>query len=194
VSGIVTRDALVDFVGKLDSDFARPGRLLLIGETTHVAEGWRDWTTQIEFWADVSEGDRKRFDDTLHTVQSESGLTVINQSPAELIPLPDGYDRRARPCRSVPTRHLTLHHFDPYSASFRYIARGDEPDYHIVLMYLDKGWITFDEMDDKLDALLPRFTSETIQQDPAEFKRKYKGLLQMYQSIKPRTTHRPTAV
>jgi hypothetical protein len=61
-------------------------------------------------------------------------------------------------------------------------------------MYLEKDWITFDEMDERLAALLPRFTAETIQQDPAEFKRKYKSLLQMYRAVKPRTTHRPTAV
>jgi hypothetical protein len=30
--------------------------------------------------------------------------------------------------------------------------------------------------------LLPQFTSETIQQDPAEFRRKYKGLLQMWRA------------
>jgi hypothetical protein len=37
-------------------------------------------------------------------------------------------------------------------------------------------------MDALLDELLPRFTRETIAQDPAEFRRKYRGLLQMWRA------------
>jgi len=35
-----------------------------------------------------------------------------------------------------------------------------------------------------LDDLLPQFTKESIAQDPAEFRRKYRGLLQMWRSIR----------
>lgn len=190
----VTQKALIEFITGLDTAFARPGRLFLIGETTHLFEGWREWTTQIEFCADVDADDRAVFGEAVAAMQTASGYAVIDESPRELIPLPDDYHTRMRRCEDIPTNHLTLHHFDPYSVAFRFIARGDEPDYHIVLMYLEKGWITFDELDKKLTALLPRFTSETIQQDPAEFRRKYRGLQQLYRAVKPRTTHRPTVV
>jgi len=36
-------------------------------------------------------------------------------------------------------------------------------------------------------------TMETIAQDPAEFRRKYKGMTQMWHAVAPRTTHRITA-
>ena len=49
----VTRATLVQFISRLDAAFARPGRVFLIGESTHVYEGWRAWTRQIEFTADV---------------------------------------------------------------------------------------------------------------------------------------------
>lgn len=62
------------------------------------------------------------------------------------------------------------------------------------LTYVEHGWVTLEEMNERLEALLPRFTSETIQQDPAEFRRKYKGLMQMARAVRPRTTHRTTAV
>jgi hypothetical protein len=78
--------------------------------------------------------------------------------------------------------------------AFRFIARGDEPDYHLVLTYVEHGWITLEEMKARLAALLPRFTAETIQQDPAEFRRKYKGLLQMSEAVRARATHRSTRV
>ena len=45
---------------------------------------------------------------------------------------------------AIPT-HLALYHFDPYSVAFRFIARGDEPDYHLVLTYLQHGWMPVEE-------------------------------------------------
>jgi hypothetical protein len=81
-----------------------------------------------------------------------------------------------------------VYHFDPYSVAFRFIARGDEPDYHLVLSFLEHGWIRMDEMDALLSGLLPRFSFETIQQDPAEFRRRYKGLRQMWLAARPQTT------
>jgi hypothetical protein len=64
------------------------------------------------------------------------------------------------------------------------------PDYHLVLTFLDHGWLTLEEMESRLTALLPRFSMQTIQQDPAEFRRKYKGLLQMARAVRPGAIHR----
>jgi len=59
-------------------------------------------------------------------------------------------------------------------------------------MYLQQNWITEEEMDALLAELLPKFSMETIQQDPAEFRRKYKGLKQMWRALRPGMVHRPT--
>ncbi len=187
----VTRPILLDFLARLDAAFARPGRLYLIGETTHLFEGWRSWIEQVECCAEVAPDDREAFDQAMHAVAADLGIAVLVEAPGDLIPLPDGFETRHRPIDG-PTTHLRLHHFDPYSLAFRFIARGDEPDYHLVLTYLDHGWLSFEEMEARLAALLPRFSLETIQQDPAEFRRKYKGLLQMWHAVRPGTTHRPT--
>lgn len=190
----VTRNTLVHFITRLDAAFGRPGRVFLIGESTHVYEGWRGWTRQIELTADVSMGDRREFSRIVSALGADLGVPIFDESPADVIPLPDGFEDRARPVRGPSITHLALHHFDPYSVCFRYIARGDEPDYHLVLTYLDHGWVTLEEMNERLEALLTRFTCEVIQQDPAEFRRKYKGLMQMARAVRPGTTHRPTAV
>lgn len=187
----VQRDTLETFLKRLDAAFARPGRLYLIGETTLIFEGWRSWTEQVELTADVAPGDQRALEQAVQTVAAELDITVLVESPGDLIPLPDGFADRHRPIDG-PMEHLALYHFDPYSVAFRFIARGDEPDYHLVLTYLDHGWLTFDELNTRLTALLPRFSMQTIQQDPAEFRRKYKGLLQMYHAVRPGTTHRPT--
>ncbi len=194
----VTRPILLDFITQLDAEFAHPGRLYLIGETTQLLEGWRTWTTQIEFTAEVDPQHQLDFSRIVSDLGERRNVAVVDESPADLIPLPDGHQARHRPIRVYGgdgnLSHLSLHHFDPYSVAFRFIARGDEPDYHIVLTFLHEGWITVGEMDSQLEALLPLFTAKTIQQDPAEFRRKYEGLQQMWRSVQPRSTHRSTVV
>lgn len=188
-------DLLWDVLARIDRDFGRQGCLYLIGESSQVVEGWRDWTTQVEFFADVDPPDRPRLLEAVAHAGRATGVRILEEFPGDLIPLPDGYEARARDL-SDPARAahlgLTVRHFDPYSVAYRFIARGDEPDYHIVLVYLESGWITFDELTRRLDALLPRFSMETIAQDPAEFRRKFRGLRQMWRAVRARTTHRPT--
>ena len=193
---VVTRESLREAIGRIDGLYGGEGCLYLIGETSHVAEGWRDWTTQVEFFGDVDPVRKAYLADAVRNVMEDSGLSIIEEFPGDLIPLPDGYLDRARDLSDAGFAsgfRLKVRHFDPYSVVYRFIARGDEPDYHIALMYLDRGWITFDEMDSRLEGLLPRFSLETIAQDPAEFRRKYRGLTQMWRKqLRPRTVHRPT--
>jgi hypothetical protein len=73
-----------------------------------------------------------------------------------------------------------VRHFDPYSVVLRLVARGDEPDYVVALEYLKQGWVELAQLEALLADVLPRFTNETLAQDPAEFRRKFRGLRQMH--------------
>jgi hypothetical protein len=75
---------------------------------------------------------------------------------------------------------LELRHFDPYGVVLRLIARGDEPDYVAALEYVLRGWVEPARLEGLLAEVVPRMTSETLAQDPAEFRRKFKGLRQLY--------------
>jgi hypothetical protein len=75
---------------------------------------------------------------------------------------------------------LEVRHFDPYSVVLRLIARGDEPDYVAALEYVLHGWVEPARLEGLLAEVVPRMTSETLAQDPAEFRRKFKGLRQLY--------------
>ena len=131
-------------------------------------------------------------------LEGEMGVRVLDESPGDLIPLPRGYEARSRladgPRDGLELKQLTLAHFDPYSVSYRFIARGDETDYQVVLTFLKNGWVEFSELDAMLVTLLPQFNLATIQQDAAEFRRKYKSLVQMWRSARPHATHRATVV
>jgi hypothetical protein len=98
---------------------------------------------------------------------------VVWESPADVIPLPRGWEERARPVpRDLGTAGgaLTVLHFDPYSVVLRLVARGDERDYLAALQYLQRGWVELGWLERMLADVLPRCTSETLAQDPAEFR------------------------
>lgn len=193
---LVTCFVLQDFLDAAARSYAASapgeggaGRLLLLGETSQVLEGWRSWTDAVRLHADVEY--RSEWDAAAARAAAQFGVAIDQEFPGDLIPLPAEFEQRHRFVRDLPYSGLGLWHFDPYSVAFRHVARGDEPDYHIVLAYIKSGWIDREEIDERLEALLPRFSMETIAQDPAEFRRKYKGLLQMGERLEPGTVHRP---
>lgn len=186
MSARLDREGLAELLACVDRRHGGPGRLYLLGETSQLYAGLRDWTTQVE--VSPEDGGLTR---ALALVCEELRVPLVEEFPGDLIPLPEGYRERARPAGRLGGG-LELLHFDPYSMAYRYIARGDEPDYHVVLVWLGAGWLAMETMDSLLQALLPRFADETIRQDPAEFRRKYKGLRQMWRAGQPRTTHRTT--
>jgi len=185
----ITKEHIADFFTRVDRSFGREGQLLFIGETTQVLEGWRRFTDEIEFCSIVDAADREAFNEAVINTAFAMGLRATDEFPGEVIPLPDGYDDRHRPLSDgtgLKDMGLSCSHFDPYAVSFRFIARGGETDYQLVVRYLENGWIDWDEMTERLEGLLPEFTFETIQQDPAEFRRRYGGLFQMWEQRRRR--------
>jgi hypothetical protein len=178
---MLTKLAIHEFMAAVEDRLGSPARLYLVGESSLVVEGWREWTDQVVYTAVGA--DLAQLTQTLEGVAAQQGIRLVCESPADVIPLPHGHERRARGWqiggRTSPAR-LELFHFDPYSTAIRLIARGDEPDYMVVLAFLRLGWIQLSELDRLLAELLPKFSAETLQQDPAEFRRKYKGLRQMW--------------
>lgn len=192
----VNRQTLLKFLGQMSRELRRTGRLYLIGETSLVYEGWRSWSEKLEFTVDLAPEERADFSEIVNHFRQDTGIRMLEEHPGDLIPLPDGYRERSiridYGSEGNPSQvsengklksSLEFYHFDPYSVAFRYIARGDEQDYHLVLAYLEHGWVKVEKMDALLTDLLPRFSFDTIQQDPAEFRRKYKGLMQMWRSV-----------
>jgi hypothetical protein len=53
------------------------------------------------------------------------------------------------------------------------------------------GWMTMEELDRLVETLIGRFTKETIAQDPEEFRRKLKGLRQMWRADVARRAGQP---
>ncbi len=181
---MLTKLAIHELMAAVEDRLSSAARLYLVGESSLVVEGWREWTDQVVYTAEGA--DLAQLTQTIEAVASQQGIRLVCESPADIVPLPHGHESRAHrweiPGRSSPTR-LDLYHFDPYSTAIRLIARGYEPDYSVVLGFLGLGWIQVSELDRQLAELLPKFSAETLQQDPAEFRRKYKGLRQMWLAL-----------
>ncbi len=159
---------------------SRTWSLYLVAGTSHLAEGWRDRVPQLELAGD-SDG-AGVLGDAVREAGAALDLRVVWESPADVIPLPPGWSERARPVRAGLAGAggpLEVLHFDPYSVVLRLVARGDEPDYVVALEYQRRGWVDLAQLETRLTAVVPRFTSETLAQDPAEFRRKFRGLRQM---------------
>ncbi len=159
-----------------------PTRLYLVGNTSHLAEGWRSRVPRLELAGEPGST-------ALAAVVGESSaaleLGLVWESPADVIPLPPGWPERARPVRADLAGAggpLEVLHFDPYSVVLRLVARGDEPDYVAALEYQRRGWVDLTQLETMLAAIVPKFTSETLAQDPAEFRRKFRGLRQLIAS------------
>jgi len=155
-------------------------RLYLVAGTSHLAQRWRERVSRLEL-----AGNPGAVAVAVRAAGAALELPVVWESPGDVIPLPAGAAERARP---VPPEvagagdGLEVLHFDPYSVVLRLVARGDEPDYVAALEYLRRGWVELARLETLLADVLPRFTNETLAQDPAEFRRKFRGLRQLYAS------------
>jgi hypothetical protein len=158
----------------------RRDRLYLVSRTSHLAEGWCDRVPTLELAGD---GSSTGLADAVSDAAKTLSVDLVWESPVDVIPLPAGWEERSRPAtinggdnRSA----LEIRHFDPYSVVLRLIARGDEPDYVAALEYVLHGWVEPARLESLLGEVVPRMTNQTLAQDPAEFRRKFKGLRQLY--------------
>ncbi len=159
---------------------SRTWNLYLVAGTSHLAEGWRDRVPHLELASDA--GGAGVLGDAVREAGAALDLRLVWELPADVIPLPPGWSERARPVPAglaVAGGPLEVLHFDPYSVVLRLVARGDEPDYVMALEYQRRGWVDLGQLETRLAAVVPQFSSETLAQDPAEFRRKFRGLRQL---------------
>jgi hypothetical protein len=180
----VTRETLRELFDAVERLLQASARVYLVGETSATWEGWRPWTDCVVLSTRSAPASQAAVDEALQRAATDIGVAVVQESPADVIPLPAGHETRARPAERIGER-LHVFHFDPYSQSFRFLARGDERDYDLVLAFLEHGWVTVDDMDALLRDLIVQFSMETIQQDADEFRRRYRGLVQMWRARRP---------
>ena len=183
----LTRPRLRALLSAVAERLRHPARLLLVGESALVAAGLQEGTGRLVYAIVADEP--AELEAAIREAAALEGADLERESPAEVLPLPSGFEGRARTIdgwtrlSETSSPGLEVLCFDPASVALRLVARGDEPDYRTVLSYLRHGWVTMADLECALAEVLPRFSADRIQQDPAEFRRKFKGLQQMWRAL-----------
>ena len=143
-----------------------------------VYEGLRQQTLDIDISFEVDDQDRSAFVEAVRVLQERLSLNIEEASPADFIPLPAGYlERSPVICRYG---QLEVYHFDLYSTALSKIERGTESDLDDVLSLLQCGRIELAVLAEYFEEIMVHYATESIKQDPVEFRRKFDILTNMW--------------
>ena len=143
-----------------------------------VYEGLRQQTLDIDISFEVDDQDRSAFVEALRVLQERFSLNIKEASPAGFIPLPAGYRERSPFLGRYG--QLEVFHFDLYSTALSKIERGTEGDLDDVLSLLRNGRIEFAVLAGYFEEIMVRYATESIKQDPVEYRRKFDILTNMW--------------
>ena len=133
-------------------------------------------TSTISF--EVDDRDHGAFIEAVRDLKERLALNIEEASPADFIPLPSGYRERSPFIGRYG--QLEVFHFDLYSTALSKIERGTEGDLDDVLSLLRNGRIEFADLAGCFEEIMVRYATESIKQDPAEYRRKFDILTDMW--------------
>ena len=168
------------FLQRLGLRFTRPGRLYLVGGTTMVYEGFRQQTLDIGISFEVADEDHSAFIAAVRDLREQLSLNIEEASPAEFIPLPSGHHERSQFLGRYG--QLEVFHFDLYNTALSKIKRGTESDFDDVLTLLDRGRLALSLLSEYFDEIVTRYATESLRQDPVEYRKKFEILKEMWRS------------
>ena len=168
------------FLQRLGRRFTRPGRLYLSGGTTMISECFRQQTLDIDITFEVADEHHCAFVAAVRDLKEQLSLNIEEASPAEFIPLPSGHQERSQYIGRYG--QIDVFHFDLYSIALSKIERGTESDFDDVLTLLASGRLELSLLISYFDEIMTRYATESLKQDPVEYRRKFEILKEMYQS------------
>jgi hypothetical protein len=111
-------------------------RIYFTGGATAVLVGWRASTIDIDV---TMAPEQDRIFRALARLKDELRINVELASPADFIPVPEGWEDRS-PFIAHEGR-LFFHHFDPYAQVLSKIERGHAQDLADVQQFIERGLV-----------------------------------------------------
>ena len=167
----VNEDRLRAFMRAAGAAARREGVCYLTGGATAVLLGWRGATLDIDVRLEPEQDELMR---RLPAIKHDLRINVETASPAEFIPLPDGWQERS-PFAGREGK-LTFRHFDLYAQALAKIERGHEKDRLDVAAMLERGLVDAELLREMFDEIEPRLY-ERPELDAASFRRKLEEAL-----------------
>jgi hypothetical protein len=120
----------------LDAAAEEEGVCYLVGGATAVLTGWRPTTVDVDLKL-VPEQDAVLR--AIPRLKDELQINVELASPADFIPLPEGWQERSTLAERL--QRLTFRHFDPYSQALAKLERDHARDRGDVQALVDAGLV-----------------------------------------------------
>ena len=143
-----------------------------------VYEGFRRQTLDIAITFEIDRDDCSAFVAAVRELKEKLNLNIEEASPADFIPLPSGYRERSPFIGRYG--QLKVFHFDLYSTALSKIERGTDSDFDDVLSLLQSGRIEFAVLAEYFEEIMVHYATESIKQDPVEYRRKFDILTDMW--------------
>jgi hypothetical protein len=158
-------DRIRRFMRGLGSAGTQPATCYLAGGATAVLVGWRETTLDVDVRI---EPDSEELLAALPRLKDELDINVELASPADFIPLPDGWKERSGIV--AMEGQVTFRHFDLYSQALSKLERAHRQDLQDVSVLLERGLIERNrllELFREIEPQLYRFPAI----DPGDFER-----------------------
>jgi hypothetical protein len=153
------------FMQALGEAARHDGDCYLTGGATAVLIGWRATTLDVDILLEPEQDEALR---ALPLIKEQLGVNIELASPADFIPLPEGWrDRSLFVSREA---RLSFRHFDPYSQALAKLERGHTQDVEDVRAMLAQSLIEEERLHAcfaEIEPGLYRFPAV----DPADFRR-----------------------
>ena len=167
----VTSQRLLNLLEQLGRCYRFPGRIFLVGGTSLIIAGSKTSTFDIDLDFEIEPEHHTEFVRCLRQLSRDLKLSVEQVSPADFMPLPDGYQNRHQFVRRYGS--LDVYHFDFYSVALSKLHRGNEKDFTDVVNMVKTRLIDVENLRQSFHEVLPKLETVLSRTTPEDFQRKF---------------------
>lgn len=120
---VANRDRIERFIEAFGREARHAVRVYLVGGTTAVLMGWRQSTVDIDLVMQPEDDTLLR---AIPALKESLAINVELASPADFIPVPEGWEERSTFVRDVG--RVAFYHFDLYAQALAKVERGHRQD------------------------------------------------------------------
>lgn len=169
----VDRRRIEDFLTRLGKS-QMSGRIYLVGGTAVVYRGLRVRTLDIDIAIESGEA---QLLEAVRRLKDELQVNVELASPEDFIPLPPGWEGRARFIGRFG--NLDVFYFDFDSIALTKIVRANERDLDDLVLLAREGLVQLQALEQEVAAMLPQLgTGRYFNVDPAAVARNFEAVRQ----------------
>lgn len=174
MSSPIDSQQLLAFLDRLGKCYHHAGTLYLVGGSSLLLLAAKESTLDIDLTFEIAPVYETDFIRCLRQLSREMAVSIEQASPAEFIPLPQGYQDRRKFIGHFGA--LEVFHFDLYSIALSKLHRGNEKDFADVLNMLTFNLITFETLAACFQETWPKVETFNLRADPEGFRLRFEWL------------------